>query len=311
MRRADADSLTGAFLFALPLTQARMLVITGATGQIGRPLVARLLDLDEPIRVIARDPSRLPLAVRDRVEVITGSYADRATIDEAFEGASCVFWLPLGPIGAASAHDAFVELSRPAADAVGRYGVTHVVTVTALGRGWPSDAGHATASIAMDDMFAESGAQLRALACPSLMENTLRQLSTMREQGVFFGASHADHKVPLVAAVDVAAVAASLLRDRSWVGSETLPLLGPEDVSPNDQAAILSEVLGRPVRYQETSTEELRAMMLRRGASAGMAQAMVDMTIAKNAGIDGMIPRTVENSTPTTFRAWCQSLLSP
>ncbi len=70
-----------------------MIVITAPTSRIGRQVVDRLLAADASLRVIARDPARLPAAVRDRVEVVSGSHGDPAVVAEAFDGADAVFWL--------------------------------------------------------------------------------------------------------------------------------------------------------------------------------------------------------------------------
>ena len=58
-----------------------MIVITSPTGQIGHRVVQHLLDAGEALRVVARDPRRLPQTVRDRVEVIEGSHGDAAVVD--------------------------------------------------------------------------------------------------------------------------------------------------------------------------------------------------------------------------------------
>jgi uncharacterized protein YbjT (DUF2867 family) len=70
-----------------------MIVITTPTGTIGRQVLEKLLDSGENIRVIARDPSRLPARTRERVEVVQGSHGDSKVVDRAFEGADSVFWV--------------------------------------------------------------------------------------------------------------------------------------------------------------------------------------------------------------------------
>lgn len=73
-----------------------MIVITAPTGNIGSHLLSRLLrsaPAEEGLRVVVRDPARLPGEVRERVEVITGSHGDPEVVDRAFEGADAVFWL--------------------------------------------------------------------------------------------------------------------------------------------------------------------------------------------------------------------------
>ena len=117
-------------------------------------------------------------------------------------------------------------------------------------------AGLVTGSLAMDDLIAGAGVPFRALCMPSFTDNLLRQAGPIKDQGVFYGPSRPDLKAPTVATRDIAAAAAQLLQDRSWTGAAEVPVLGPEDLSQQDMAAIMSEVLGQPVRYEHTPAEE-------------------------------------------------------
>jgi uncharacterized protein YbjT (DUF2867 family) len=183
-----------------------------------------------------------------------------------------------------------------------------------LGRGTPvaSRAGHVTASLKMDDLIAGTGVAYRALLMPSFMDNLLRQVELIRTQGVFFWATAAgDHRWPACATRDVASVAVDLLVDRSWDGTGGVPVLGPEDVSFEDMAAVMSDVLGKPVRFQPIGFDEFRRQLVERGLSEAMAQGMVDMLRAKDEGLDGGVERTEQSATPTTFRQWCQEVLVP
>jgi hypothetical protein len=76
-------------------------------------------------------------------------------------------------------------------------------------------------------------------------------------------------------------------------------------------AEIISEVLGRPISYRQMSYDDYRGMMLAQGRSEAIAQAMVDMAVAKANGLDQGVVRTAENSTPTSFRQWCTEVLLP
>jgi uncharacterized protein YbjT (DUF2867 family) len=112
-----------------------MIVVTAPTAKIGCRVVEHLLAAGAPTRVVVRDPARLSTAVRDRVEVVVGSHRDGDVVDRAFAGAEAVFWLMPADLSAPSAEAAYVEASRPAAEALARHGVGHVVGVSALGRG--------------------------------------------------------------------------------------------------------------------------------------------------------------------------------
>lgn len=288
-----------------------MIVVTTPTGSIGRQVLRNVLDSGEPVRVIARDPDRLPPQVRERVEVVQGSHGDSDVVDTAFAGADAVFWLPPPNYRAESLDAVYVDFTRPACEAFRKRGVKRVVGVSALGRGVAANAGHVTASLAMDDLIAASGVAYRALAMPSFMDNVLRQVESIRNQGLFFWPISGDRKLPTCATRDIAAVAARLLLDPSWSGQGSVPVLGPEDLSHDEMAEIMSEVLGKPVRFQEIPSEAFRARLLQSGASEAVAQGMVDMMAAKNAGLDNAEPRTPEATTPTSFRQWCEEVLKP
>jgi uncharacterized protein YbjT (DUF2867 family) len=288
-----------------------MIVITTPAGTIGQQVLEKLLDSGESIRVIARDPSRLPAHTRERVEVVQGSHSDSGVVDQAFEGADSVFWVVPPDFKANNFETRYVNFVRPACKAFKSRGVKRVVAVSALGRGWPKPAGLVSASVAMDDLIANTGVGFRALTMPSFMDNFLRQVDPIRNQGMFFSPMSGDRKAPTCATRDIAAVAAKLLLDSSWSGSGSVPVLGPEDLSFNEMAQILSKVLERPVRFQQIPFEAFKARLIESGASESMATGMVDMMVAKNEGLDNMEPRTAESTTPTSFRQWCEEVLKP
>ena len=292
---------------------SNMIVITAPTGDIGKQVLMNILASGARIRVIARDPSRLPTHVIDRVEVVQGSHGAAEVVDQAFKGADTVFWLCPPDPRAPSVEAAFLDFTRPACEAIRKHGISRVVGISALGRGLTiaKHAGYVTASLAMDDMIAATGASFRALTMPSFIDNLERQAQSIRNQGRFFGPIDGDRKLPAVATRDIAAVAARLLIDATWSGRKEAPVLGPEDLSFNDMARVMSEVLEKPVRYTQISFDAYKAGFVQRGMSEAMAQAMTDMARAKNNGLDNAQRRTSEFTTPTSFRQWCAEELKP
>jgi uncharacterized protein YbjT (DUF2867 family) len=250
--------------------------------------------------------------VRGRVEVVTGSHGDAATVERAFTDADAVFWL-VPPDASKTPDDAYIGFTRPAARAFAAHGVGHVVGVSALGRGTPqaARAGLVTTSLAVDDLIAGSGVAYRALANPSFFENLLEEVDSIRDNGVFTDTVAADRPAPMVAVADIAATAAGLLLDRSWTGVGTVPVLGPQDLSPNDLARIMTEVLGRPVRYQRQSLDELRSTMLGYGLNEAFVDGMVDMKRAKDQGLDSGVDRSPQAGPATEFAQWCAQTLKP
>jgi len=290
-----------------------MIVITTPAGNIGRQVLEDLLDSGEQLRLVARDQSVIPAGTRQHVEVIEGSHGDPAVADKAFDGADAVFWLTPPDPRAESLEAAFVGFTRPAAEAFRKHGVQRVVGVSALGRGtpWAARAGYVTASLAMDDLIAGTGVAYRAVTNPSFMDNIASQAGAIKNQGMFFSPIDGDRKLPSVATRDTAAAASRLLLDDSWSGTGEVPLLGPEDLSFNDMAQIISGVLAKQVRFQQITFEAYKDRFIGFGMSDAMAQGMTDMARAKNEGLDNAVQRTPGNSTPTSFRQWCEDVLKP
>jgi uncharacterized protein YbjT (DUF2867 family) len=290
-----------------------MIVITTPTGTIGHQVLENLLDSGEHLRLVARDLAGVPADTRQLVELIEGSHGDPAVVDQAFDGADAVFWLTPPDPRAESVEAAYVGFARPAAEAFTKHGVKRVVGVSALGRGtpWAAYAGYVTASLAMDDLIAGTGVAYRALTNPSFMDNIVGQAGAIKNQGMFYSPIDGDRKLPAVATRDIAAAASRLLLDDSWSGVGEVPLLGPEDLSFNDMAEIISEVLGKDVRFQQITFEAYKDRFVGFGMSDAMAQGMTDMAWAKNEGLDNAVQRTPGNSTSTSFRQWCEEVLKP
>ncbi|MGW5383376.1 NmrA family NAD(P)-binding protein [Nocardia sp. NPDC003963] len=287
-----------------------MIVVTAPTGQTGSKLVATLLRRSEPVRLVVREPDKLPAEVRQRAEIVVGSHCDGAVVDRALDGADALFWLMPAAANASSPYEAYVTASVPGADAVVRHGVPRVVIVSALGRGSQIYAGHISASHAMEDLFRSTGAHVRSLALPAFMDNVLRQVPTIRN-GVVSGTLPADFTMPWIATKDIAALAAELLVDHTWTGQESVDVLGGEDLSYLDIAQILTEVLGSPVRYELGDRAAVRRFLVDRGVSEPMARSMVDMDLAGERGINNGSVRTAANTTPTTFREFAEATIKP
>ncbi|MCG8157258.1 NAD(P)H-binding protein [Brenneria goodwinii] len=290
-----------------------MIVVTAPTSQIGSQLLPRLLAAQIPVRVIVRNASKLPPDVRTRVEIVEGSHADAATVERAFDGARSLFWLVPANPKAVSVAQAYVDFSHPAATAIKASSINHVVEITALGRGTAqaTDAGYVTGSLAMDDLIASTGVHQRALAMPSFMDNILMQLRALREKRAFFLPIPGDLELPSCSTDDIAAVAARWLLDETWVGQQEVPVLGPENISFNQMARIMSEVLNLEIAYQQIPLDAYKAQFLSFGFSEAMAEGMTAMARAKGEGLDLGATRMPENSTPTHFRQWCETVLKP
>ena len=287
-----------------------MIVVTTPTGNVGSQLLAELLSAGtQPLRVIVRDPSRLDDAVRDQVHVIAGSHDDPAVLDQALDGAQGLFWLVPPSMRASSAKEYYLSFARPAAEAIRRHEVSHVVGISSAGRNWPHPAGLLSAAHAMDAELERSGAAYRSLGMPFYMENLLRPLPQMTSEGVLSLPLSPDRPLATIATQDIAASAAALLLDPTWDATDQIPVFGPDHLTPNEMAATISDVLGSQVTFEQADLEQQTASTIQRGVPEGMARDFTAMYWAQQNGIYDE-DWSHATPTPTTFRTWCETVLA-
>jgi uncharacterized protein YbjT (DUF2867 family) len=222
-----------------------MILVTGATGNVGGELVQALVAGGHPVRAVARNPASA--AFPDAVDVAAADLADPDTMATALAGVRQVFLL-----GAF----ATTGLLRTVRDA----GVEHVVLLTSrcVVGGKPDNA---ITGMWLDAEAAVqgSGVAWTILRPSGFHANALRWLPELR-QGDVVRAPWPDVAIASIDPADIAAVAATVLTEPGH--EHTAPMLsGPEPLTPAEQVATLAEVLRRPLRYEPLSDQDARARM--------------------------------------------------
>ena len=287
-----------------------MIIITTPTGQIGSQLLPLLIANGAPLRVIARDPAKLPDKARGRVEVVEGTHYDPDVVDRAFVGADAVFWVTAPDDQADDIAAHYLDTIRPAIAALRAHEVPRVVSVSTMGRGWTGNAGLLSATLQRDALLEGSGVHHRALAMPSFMDNLLWQLDPITTKGTFFMVNDAQRPLAAVATRDVAAAAATVLGDLTWTGQQSLAVVGPDHLSPSGMAEVVSDVLRREVTMVQVPVADYKETMVGRGSSPAWAQGLVDMASAQDAGIYAEQWASAHPA-PTSFREFCEQTLKP
>ncbi|WP_134665036.1 MULTISPECIES: NAD(P)H-binding protein [unclassified Amycolatopsis] len=227
-----------------------MIVVTGATGNIGRPLVRALADAGEQVTAVSRRAAEVPEGVRH----VVADLADPASLEPALTGAKALFLLLSGDLHAVGANPA--DLVAKAADA----GVRRVVLLSTLG---VATRPFGTTRIAMrelEDAVRESGLDWVLLRPGGFASNALWWAESVRTQGIV-AAPFGDTGVPIIDPADIGEVAAACLRDDRHVGG-VYELTGPAVITPRQQTEALAAALGKPVRFQELTRAEAKAGMM-------------------------------------------------
>jgi len=288
------------------------ILVTTPTGNIGQRIVRELLAPEFSVRVIVRDPLRLPDEVREQVEIIHGSMDDATTLRRALDGADAMFFcVPTESMQERDVRGHYKRFARAAAQAISEARTPRVVTISAVGKGRARNAGPISALHAMEDILNESGAAIRHLRCGAFMENFLWQAQAIAEHRVISYPMPGSVAIPMVATTDVADVALRWLVWRDWDGVAAAAVHGAEDLSYNQAAAVIERVLERPVRYQELAVNAYMQKPLNRGASTEYAQSMIAMFTELAAGIAQAEPRTYDSTTSTKLSEWAREELLP
>ena len=277
-----------------------MILVTGATGTVGRHLTRILHDGGHPVRAMTRGGSGRPLP--DGVEVAYADFGDPAALRRAVTGVRAVFLVTAPPVPSPQFDLDLLAAARHA-------GVASVVKMSAIGTG-ERFAGRTVGAwhLAAEDAVRHSGLEWTVLRPSSFASNTLHWAGAVRAGQPVPNLS-GDGGQGVIDPADIAAVAALALTDPGH-GGRTYTLTGPELLSVPDQARILTEVIGRPVTTVDPGPEGARAGLL----ASGMPPEAVDATLLGSArarawhnAVLTEDVRMVLGRDPVSFRDWARS----
>lgn len=246
------------------------IVVTGATGQLGRLVVESLLRRGaSPADVLAtgRDADRLRALADLGVRTAVVDYADPASLRDAFDGADRVLFVSGSEVGQRiPQHTNVVEALRSAG--IG------LVAYTSIAGADSSTMQLAAEHQATEQMLRDTGLPLVLLRNSWYLENYTPQVPTYLEHGAVVGAA-GDGKVSAATRADYADAAAAVLLDPDATPG-TIHELGGEGFTLADLAAAVSEASGREVVYRDVTEDELAGILVGAGLPDPVARVFAD-----------------------------------
>ncbi len=274
-----------------------MIVVTGATGNIGRPLTRALAEAGERVTAVSRHPAAVPDGVRHLTADLAEPAALEAVLAPVLTEAKALFLLLSGDLHGPGGAPA--ELVGRAAAA----GVRRIVLLSTQGVVTRPFGPTRIAMRALEDLVRESVPEWAIVRPGGFASNALWWAESVRT-GRSVTAPFGDVATPVVDPADIAEVAAACLLEDRHVGG-VYELTGPEPISPRGQTSALSAALGVPLRFHELSREEAGAAMAR-SMPVELADDTLDILGAPSAAELRIAPgvREVLGRDPRPFADW-------
>ncbi|TBR19242.1 SDR family oxidoreductase [bacterium] len=273
-----------------------MIALTGATGKVGRELVAALKAAGAEFKVVSRDPMRAAAALGG-VSAVSGDFERPDSLAPALEGADKAFLLPPTDPAQTAWETSFIAAAHKA-------GVGHVVKLSVAGAAKDTPVRIGRWHHAGEEALKASSLKWTMLQPSFFHQNFLGNVQTIRAQGAFYGAMGTG-KVSMVDARDIAAVAAAALTKPGHEGKTYILATGAYTYA--EAAEVFSKGLGRKVSYIDVGPEKARESMVAGGLPGWYADALLELFAAVRAGHVGATSPDVEKvlgRAPLSLARW-------
>jgi uncharacterized protein YbjT (DUF2867 family) len=270
-----------------------VILVTGATGNVGKPMVELLSDAGVPFRAFVRDPERARAVLGADVDLARGDFAESTTLDAALGGADRMFLLSGNS-----------ELETDALGAAVRAGVGRVVKQSALGVGLDPPPFHRR----IEETLESSGLGFTHLRPTAFMQTLAGYLPALIDAEGVFRLPAGEGRVAWVDTRDISAVAFRALTEDGHKG-KAYPITGPEPLSMAEVAEKLSAATGRRIRYEDVPPDTADELMVERGLPAPFADFLVAFYGLVRDGATDFVTNTVPEVTGApgrTFAAFAE-----
>ena len=257
-------------------------VVTGATGQVGSAVVNYLLQHALPVRVVIRSEDKAPSFRSRHVEVVLSDLTDVPKLSKAFEGARAVFAMNPPAYSSPDLHLAASEVSKALATAIQSARVPRVVVLSSIGAERTSGTGNILTGHTLEEALKEVAPRVVMVRAASFTENWKGSIEAVKKGhssviGSFL--QHLDRRIPHIATDDIGRVSAEFMikPDEQLKPLTIVELEGPEDLSPNDVAALTGERLGKQVVAVAMDEQMMSGLLSQFGCSKTTADNWIEM----------------------------------
>jgi uncharacterized protein YbjT (DUF2867 family) len=281
-----------------------MIVITGATGNIGSKTATTLLAQGKKVKVIARHADKLKELEAKGAIIATGDLHDANFLSTQFKGAEAVFLIIPPNLQAENIAKHQDDVGEAQVLAIQNSGVKNVVFISSQGAQDIENTGVVAGLGKQERRLNQLSDDVNVLIIRAtyFMENLFNQIGVIKGMGIIGSPVKGDLKMGMIATSDIANYAASKLSTLNFKGKSTIDLLGDRDYSHHEIATIVGKAIGKPeLPYVEFPYEDNKQALLQYGISESVADAFNGMYKGINAGLFTISERNSESTTGTTL----------
>jgi len=285
------------------------IVLTAPTGHVGSLLAPQIVRAGVRPTLLVRDAEKLDAELRAFADIVELDQGDADAVIAATTDADALYWVdprtndddPL---------DGYRRMSESVAAAVTANGIPRVVFQSSGGAEARSGFGEIDGLGYTEELLNQTGASVTHLRNGYFFSNLMMDVDSVRN-GEIVTMLDLDYRMPWVAPLDIATVAAGRLLSSDWSGISTLGVHGPADLSFNYVAQIVGEAVGRRVVARRLSEAEMTSLFEGFGMTPAQIEAILGMSRGLTESFRPENPRSMATTTPTSLAAWAYENLRP
>ena len=282
----------------------------GASGSTGSKITQNLLDSGQNVRVIGRSKEKLQTFIDRGAAGFVGNAFDYSFLVNAFRDSKAIFTMIPRDNTVHNLRACDNKIGESIACAIKESGVKYVVNLSSLSAYRPDKNGPVKGLYDQEQRLNKlDGINILHLRPAYFMDNFLRYIEMIRNKGMIATGFIGSVKFPMIATKDIASEATRRLLNLDFSGKTFKELRGERDLSFEEATEIIARSVNNPdLRYVELSYEDLEKGLVASGVSLDVSNQIVEITKSINEGIlGGDTPRTVDNSTPTSFEEFAET----